>query len=179
MAHAHAAEGIKLAVRAGVRTIEHGSFIDEEAMDMMIQHGTYLIPTIMIHRYFEEEGAANITLQKAVDLNKNTTDELYKNMKLAVKKGVLFGMGTDYIGWPAENSAREFEEYVKIGMTPMQAIQCATNAGILKKEKDIGTVEAGKLADIIAVKGNPLDDITTMRRVKFVMIQGKTIKMEK
>lgn len=181
MAHAHAADGIKLAVNAGVRTIEHGSFIDEEAMDMMIQHGTYLIPTIMIHRYFEEEGAANITLQKAVDLNKKTTDELYKNMKLAVKKGVLFGMGTDYIGWPAENSAREFEEYIKIGMTPMQAIQCATkvNAEILKKEKDIGTVETGKLADIIAVKGDPLNDISTLKRVKFVMINGKTVKMEK
>ena len=181
MAHAHAADGIKLAVNAGVRTIEHGSFIDEEAMDMMIQHGTYLIPTIMIHRYFEEEGAANLTLQKAIDLNKKTTDELYQNMKLAVKKGVLFGMGTDYIGWSAENSAREFEEYVKIGMTPMQAIQCATkvNAEILKKEKDIGTVETGKLADIIAVKGDPLNDISTLKRVKFVMINGKTVKMEK
>jgi imidazolonepropionase-like amidohydrolase len=89
-------------------------------------------------------------------------------------------MGTDDLGWPAEYSAKEFEEYLKIGMTPMQAILCATkvNAEILRKEKEIGSVEAGKLADIIAVKGDPLKDISELQRVKFVMIGGKIIKNE-
>jgi imidazolonepropionase-like amidohydrolase len=89
-------------------------------------------------------------------------------------------MGTDDFGWPAEYSAKEFEEYLKIGMTPMQAILCATkvNAEILRKEKEIGSVEAGKLADIIAVKGDPLKDISELQRVKFVMIGGKIIKNE-
>ena len=89
-------------------------------------------------------------------------------------------MGTDDLGWPAEYSAKEFEEYLKIGMTPMQAILCATkvNAEILRKEKEIGSVEAGKFADIIAVKGDPLKDISELQRVKFVMIGGKIIKNE-
>ena len=90
-------------------------------------------------------------------------------------------MGTDDVGWPPNYSAREFGEYVKLGMTPMQAIQCATktNAEILKKENEIGTVEAGKLADIIAVKGDPLKDISALQKVKFVMIGGKIVKNEK
>ena len=89
-------------------------------------------------------------------------------------------MGTDDLGWPAEYSAKEFEEYLKIGMTPMQAILCATkvNAEILRKEKEIGSVEAGKFADISAVKGDPLKDISELQRVKFVMIGGKIIKNE-
>ncbi len=180
MAHAHAADGIKLAVKAGVRTIEHGSFIDEEGMDLMIQHGTYLIPTMMVHVYFGQPTNDNIVLTKAVEIAKRTNQQVYQNIKLAFKKGVKFGMGTDDLGWPAEYSAKEFEEYLKIGMTPMQAILCATkvNAEILRKEKEIGSVEAGKLADIIAVKGDPLKDISELQRVKFVMIGGKIIKNE-
>ncbi|MBL0024244.1 MAG: amidohydrolase family protein [Saprospiraceae bacterium] len=180
MAHAHAAEGIKLAVKAGVRTIEHGSFIDEEAMDLMIQHGTYLIPTMMVRVYFGQPTNDNIVLSKAVEIAKRTNEQVYQNMKLAFKKGVKFGLGTDDIGWPAVYSAKEFEEYLKLGMTPMQAILCATkkNAEILKKDKEIGSIEAGKLADIIAVKGDPLKDISELQKVKFVMIGGKIIKSE-
>ena len=180
MAHAHATEGIKMAVKAGVRTIEHGSFIDEEAMDLMIQHGTYLIPTLTIGLFFNEKLAENKSLAKAVDLNRKTREVVYNSMQLAIKKGVKFGLGTDFVGWPAEYSAREFGEYVKLGMAPMQAIMCATkvNAEILKKEKEIGTVEAGKLADLIAVKGDPLKDISELQRVKFVMIGGKVVKHE-
>jgi imidazolonepropionase-like amidohydrolase len=180
MAHAHAADGIKLAVKAGVRTIEHGSSIDEEAMDLMIQHGTYLIPTMMVYVYFGQPTNDNIVLTKAVEIAKRTNQQVYQNIKLAFKKGVKFGMGTDDLGWPAEYSAKEFEEYLKIGMTPMQAILCATkvNAEILRKEKEIGSVEAGKLADIIAVKGDPLKDISELQRIKFVMIGGKIIKNE-
>ena len=181
MAHAHAAEGIKMAVKAGARTIEHGSFIDEEAMDLMILHGAYLIPTFSIHLYYDEEMPNNKAVQKSIEIGRKTKESMYAHMRLAVKKGVKFGMGSDYVGWPAEYSAKEFSEYVKIGMTPMQAIMCATkvNAEILKKEKEIGTVEVGKLADLIAVKGDPLKDISELQRVKFVMIGGKVVKNEK
>ena len=115
-----------------------------------------------------------------MEIAKRTHQQVYQNIKLAFKKGVKFGLGTDDFGWPAEYSAKEFEEYLKIGMTPMQAILCATkvNAEILRKEKEIGSVEAGKLADIIAVKGDPLKDISELQRVKFVMIGGKIIKNE-
>lgn len=181
MAHAHAAEGIKLAVRAGVRTIEHGSFIDEEAMDLMIQKGTWLIPTFCVHTYFEQQPSVDPALQKSLEIGRRTKESMYANMKLAAKKGVKFGLGSDNVGWPANFSASELAEYVSIGMTPMQAIQCATkvNAEILKKEKDLGTVEPGKLADLIAVKGDPLKDISELQRVKFVMANGKVIKNER
>ncbi len=179
MAHAHAAEGIKIAVKEGVRTIEHGSFIDREAMDLMVEHGAWLIPTFSIHTFYEE--TEDKSLQKASELNRKTKDAMYTNFKMAFQKGVKFGLGTDFVGWPATYSATEFVEYLKIGFSPMQAIVCATrtNAEILKMENDIGTVESGKLADIIAVKGNPLNDITELQRVKFVMIGGKVVKNEK
>lgn len=181
MAHAHAAAGIKLAVNAGVRTIEHGSFIDEEAMDLMIQKGTWLIPTFCIHTYFEGLASVDPALQKSIEIGKKTKEASYAAMRLAVKKGVKFGLGSDNVGWPASYSAHEFQEYLNIGMTAMQAIQCATktNAEILKKDKEIGTVEAGKLADIIAVKGDPLKDISELQRVKFVMANGRIVRHDK
>ncbi|MDJ1494442.1 amidohydrolase family protein [Cytophagaceae bacterium DM2B3-1] len=181
MAHAHSNEGIKMAVEAGVRTIEHGSFLENDAIDLMVKHNTYLIPTLAIHLYHTEEIADQKALQKAVALTNKTKEGTYTNFQLAVKKGVKFGLGTDFIDWPSAFSAKEFTEYLKLGFTPMQAIMCATkvNAEILKKEKEIGTVEVGKLADIIAVKGDPLKDITELERVKFVMIGGKIVKNEK
>lgn len=178
MAHAHATEGIKIAVRAGVRTIEHGSFIDEEAMDLMIEKGTYLIPTFAVGLYagypLREKGA----LRQFMQDNSKSDLGVYENMQLAIQKGVKFGLGTDDIGWPADFSAIELEAYVELGMTPMQAIECATriNAEILGKESEIGTVEAGKWADLIAVEGNPLADINELRRVKFVMKKGAIIR---
>ena len=179
MAHAHAAEGIKMAARAGVRTIEHGSFIDEEAMDLMIKHGTWLIPTFSVRSYYEQ--TEDESLQKASELNRKSKEALFKNFQTAFRKGVKFGLGTDFVGWPATYSATEFEDYLEIGFTPMQAIVCATktNAEILMREHEIGTVEVGKLADIIAVKGDPLKDITELQRVKFVMIGGAVVKHEK
>ncbi len=178
MAHAHATEGIKQAVKAGVRSIEHGSYIDEEAMDLMIAHGTYLIPTLTIGLYFEEMISASKSLTKAVELSIKSRAGVYESMKLAVKKGVKIGVGSDYVGFPPEFSAREFAELVTLGMTPMQAIQAGTkvNAELLNKDKEIGTIEVGKLADLIAVKGDPLKDLSELQRVKFVMIGGKVAK---
>lgn len=181
MAHAHATEGIKQAVIAGARSIEHGSFLNEEVIDLMVQHGTYLIPTRTIDLFFEEKIADSKALEKAVDLAKTTKEEVYHMLRLAIKKGVKVGVGTDYVGWQADFSAREFAEMVNLGMTPMQAIMAGTkvNSEMLKKEKEIGTIEVGKMADIIAVKGDPLKDISELQRVKFVMIGGSVVKNEK
>lgn len=181
MAHAHANEGIKQAVKAGVRSIEHGSYMDEEAIDLMVKYGTYLIPTLTIDLYFKEKLADSKALAKAIALANDSREGMYEKLRLAVKKGVKIGVGTDFIGWPANYSAREFGEFIKIGMTPMQAIQAGTivNAQLLHKEKEIGSIEVGKWADIIAVKGDPLKDITELQKVKFVMIGGKIIKNEK
>jgi imidazolonepropionase-like amidohydrolase len=181
MAHAHATEGIKQAVRAGVRSIEHGSYMDEEAIDLMIQHGTYLIPTLTIDLYFKEKIEDSKALSKAIELAKDSRAELYSNLRLAIKKGLKIGLGTDYIGWTPNFSAREFSEYVSLGMTQMQAIQAGTkvNAELLQKDKEIGTIEIGKLADIIAVKGDPLKDISELQKVKFVMINGTVVKNQK
>lgn len=181
MAHAHATEGIKQAVKAGVRSIEHGSYLDEEAMDLMVKHGTYLIPTLTIGLFFDEKVSDSKALSKALELSKKSKEGKYEALRLAIKKGVKIGVGSDYVGFPPEYSAREFAELVKLGMTPMQAIQAGTkvNAELLKRDKEIGTIEIGKAADLIAVAGDPLKDITELQRVKFVMIGGKVVKNEK
>jgi imidazolonepropionase-like amidohydrolase len=147
----------------------------------MIQHGTYLIPTLTIDLYFKEIIPESKSLTKAIDLAKQSRATFYAQLKKAIKKGLKIGIGTDYVGWPANYSAREFQEFVSLGMTPMQAIMAGTkvNAELLKKDKEIGTIEVGKYADIIAVKGDPLKDITELQRVKFVMIGGTTVKNEK
>jgi imidazolonepropionase-like amidohydrolase len=180
MAHAHATDGIKQAIKAGVRSIEHGTYMDDESIDLFLQYGTYLIPTLTIDLYFKEIIPESKALTKAIDLAKKTRATFYEQLRKSIKKGVKIGVGTDYVGWPANYSAREFSELVSLGMTPMQAIMAGTkvNAELLRKEKEIGTIEVGKLADIIAVKGDPLKDITELQRVKFVMIGGKVVKKE-
>ena len=183
MAHAHATEGIKMAVKAGVRSVEHGSYLDEEGINLMLQYGTYLVPTLAVGLFFQEKYFNSKALAKAVQLGKHDNEENAKNrmLSLAIKKGVKIALGTDNVGFPSTFPAREFAELVKLGMTPMQAIQAGTkvNAEMLGKEKDLGTLEVGKLADLIAVKGNPLVDITELQRVTFVMIGGKVVKQEK
>lgn len=180
MAHAHAAEGVKMAVRAGVKTIEHGSFIDEEGMNMMIKNGTYLVPTLAIGKMFLTEYAESEALKKAIELTKSTNAEFERNVSRAIKLGVKIGVGGDLISPYPLHAAVEFEELVRLGMTPMQAILAGTkvNAEILGKEKDFGTIEVGKLADIIAVAGDPLRDITELQRVKFVMKGGVVIRKD-
>lgn len=183
MAHAHATEGIKMAIKAGVRSIEHGSYLDEEGIDLLLQHGTYLVPTLSVGLFFQEKYFNSKALAKAIQLGKHEKEENIKSkmLSLAIRKGVKVVVGTDNVGFPPTFPAREFAELVKLGMTPMQAIQAGTkvNAELLGKEKDLGTLETGKLADLIAVKGNPLTDITELQRVTFVMIGGKVVKHEK
>ncbi len=180
MAHAHATEGIKQSIRAGVRSVEHGTFLDAEAIEMLREHDVYLIPTMYIGEYLIEEQGESEALSKAVALQRKYQGQFEEQVGAAVRAGVKIGVGTDFVGWPVVNSAGEFAALVSVGMTPMQAIQAGTrvNAELLGKEDQIGTIEAGKLADLIAVPGNPLADISELRRVSFVMLGGRVVRRQ-
>jgi imidazolonepropionase-like amidohydrolase len=181
MAHAHSAEGIKMSIRAGARTIEHGSFLDDEGIDLFLKHKAYLIPTLTIGKWFLEFNENSKALEKAVALTKKYRPQVESMLAKAIKAGVKVGVGTDLTGTAPEYCANEFSELVRLGMTPMQAIQAGTqvNAEALGKIKDLGTIEVGKLADIVAVKGDPLKDINELKKVKFVMKDGRVIRNEK
>ncbi|HXV37664.1 MAG TPA: amidohydrolase family protein [Myxococcota bacterium] len=178
-AHAHAAEGIKQAVRAGVRSIEHGTFIDDEAIRLMVERGTFLVPTIYIGDYFAG-GDALLAQQKNDDYVKNDRANFLAAVGRAHKAGVKVTVGVDLGGLGVDPTvfAREFAVLHEAGMTPMQAIQAGTrvNAELLGWEDRLGTIEIGKLADVIAVSGDPLDDLGALERVSFVMIGGKVVK---
>jgi imidazolonepropionase-like amidohydrolase len=178
MAHAHAAEGIKLAIRAGVRSIEHGTFMDSEAIRLMVEKGVFLVPTIYVGDYYIENGSASPEMQKNVELSKKYHDTFMRRVGEAIHAGVKIGVGTDFGGYPPVLNAREFAALVKAGMSPMQAIQAGTRVGAeaLRWDDRLGTLEAGKLADIVAVPGDPLKDISELERVNFVMIGGKVVK---
>ena len=175
-AHAMGREGIDSALRAGVDTIEHGDGLDDELMDRMIQRGVYWCPTIYVGVYVAQGRAAAgapIWIQMA-DLVRNAFGK-------AVKKEVRISFGTDVGGFAwTENQAQEFSYMVKYGMSPMQAIQSATSvaAALLDQQENLGSIEPGKLADIVAVDGDPLSDITELERVKFVMKDGAVVKRE-
>ena len=178
MAHAHSAEGIKQAVRAGVRSIEHGTFIDAEGVRLMVEHGTYLVPTMYIGDYYINEAPDAEAQQKMVELSKRYREEFFANIGAAIRAGVKVTVGSDFGGYDPLINAREFASLVEAGMTPMQAIQAGTRvaAELLEWEDRVGTLEAGKLADIIAVSGDPLEDLSELERVIFVMKGGEVVK---
>ncbi len=178
MMHAHAKEGIKKAILHGARSIEHGTFLDAETIDLLLEHDTYLVPTLTVGTYFREVDSGNVAMTKAERSQKAFRENRLKMLGHAYKKGVKIGIGSDNVGFPASFMANEFAEFVKFGMTPMHALQAGTktNAALLMKEKELGTIEVGKFADIIATKNNPLDDITELQRVQFVMKGGVVIK---
>lgn len=180
MAHAHSAEGIKMAVRAGARSIEHGTFLDAEGVKLMAEQGTYLVPTLYIGDYYIEEMADSEAQAKMVALSKKYRAEALANVGAAIAGGVKVGVGVDFGHYdvPPALYAREFALLVEAGMTPMQAIQAGTAVGaeVLGWSDRLGTLEKGKLADIIAVPGNPLDDLSALERVAFVMLGGKVIR---
>ena len=172
-AHAMGREGIEQALRSGVDTIEHGDGFDDELLDLLVRRGVYWCPTIFVGVYVAEGRAAagNPLWLKMRDLAAAAFAK-------AVKKGVRISFGTDAGGFAwTENQAREFAYMVKYGMTPMQAIQSATSvaAALLDQQDNLGAIEAGKFADIIAVDGDPLTDITELERVKFVMKGGEVV----
>ena len=177
--HAHGAEGMKRAIRAGVDSIEHGTFMDEEAMELMIENGTYYVPTISagefiaakskIDNYFPE-----IVRPKAASVGPQIGETFSK----AYKKGVKIAFGTDAGVQPHGTNWEEFVFMVKNGMPEMEAIQSATmeTAKLLKIDDVLGSIEAGKIADIIAVNGDPLEDISLLQSISFVMKDGKVYK---
>ncbi len=178
-AHAHGAAGMKRAVRAGVTTIEHGTYMDEETMALMKQHGTYYIPTISAGNFVAEKAAIkgyypDMVAEKAAVIGPQIEGTFAK----AYKYGVPIGFGTDAGVFPHGENAKEFELMVRSGMPAMKAIQAATgvNARILKMADQIGSIRATLEADIVAVKGDPLKDITLLQDVPFVMKAGKVYK---
>ena len=178
-AHAHGTEGMKRAVEAGVDSIEHGTYMDEEIMVMMKEKGTYLVPTLMAG-WFVMEKAKEPGYFPPVVANKAAAigPVMLSNFKKVIDAGVPIAFGTDSGVSPHGDNAQEFVLMVEGGMSPMAAIQSATlsAAKLLRKENELGTIEKGKLADIVAVPGNPLEDIALMKKVNFVMKDGVIYK---
>ncbi|MEK6284220.1 MAG: amidohydrolase family protein [Acidobacteriota bacterium] len=176
-AHAHGAAGIKQAVMAGVDSIEHASFIDDDAMRLMKEKGTYLVPTIYLGDWFMENyqriGVPEFMVEKA----KVVMPAARQNIARAFKAGVKVAFGTDAAVYPHGLNAREFAVMVKLGLTPMQSIQAATvNAADLLGWSDrVGAIEPGRFADIIAVNGDPTADVTLLEHAVFVMKGGQVV----
>ncbi len=177
-AHAHGAEGIRWASEAGVDSIEHGSYIDDAAIATMKKNGTYLVPTLYLMDWFFENAEKIGTPAELIAKGHEVMPAARKNVARAFAAGVKVGFGTDAAVYPHGLNAHEFAVMVKLGLTPLQAIQAATvnDADLLGWSDKVGTIEPGKWADIVAVDGDPLADVTTLERVKFVMKGGEVVK---
>ncbi len=177
-AHAHGAEGIKRAVRAGVASIEHGSLIDDEGIQLMKQKGAYLVADIYNDDYILAEYTRLGYPDKIIEKEKKVGRAQRENFQRAVKAGVKIAFGTDAGVYPHGWNAKQFAHMVRWGLTPMQAIQSATvNAADLLSWSDrVGAIEPGRFADIIAVNRDPIADITVLEQVSFVMKGGAVIK---
>jgi len=179
-AHAHGAEGVRWASEAGVDSIEHGHFMDEAAIAAMKKNGTYLVPTLFLTEYMQQHlqdsGVPEFSRQKMIEVAAAAP----VNVKKAFAAGVKVAFGTDAAVYPHGLNAGEFHVYVSLGMTPLAAIQTATiNASDLLGSKfNVGSMEPGKFADIIAVDGDPTKDVTILEHVKFVMKGGAVYKNE-
>jgi len=173
--HAHGAEGIKAAIRAGAASIEHGTLMDDEGRALMKQHGTYLVPTLEVRECVGSNYPAEF-VSKAQQI---MTAQL-SNFRKAVEAGVRIGFGTDIGVCRFGTNAREFSLMVENGMTPMQAIQAATtvDAELFGVSPKLGSITRGKLADIIAVRGDPLHEVRLLEDVRFVMKDGRIYKQD-
>lgn len=176
--HAHGAEGAKVAIRAGVDSIEHGTFLDDEALKMMKERGTYLVPTFMAARTVLRKADAKLFPPEIEAKARAAGAAHTATMKKAVQMGVKIAFGTDSAVSPHGLNAQEFRGMVEVGMSPAAALRAATSVGaeLLGVSKLVGTLETGKEADIVAVPGDPLKDITLMEKVSFVMKGGKVIR---
>jgi imidazolonepropionase-like amidohydrolase len=176
-AHAHGAEGIKRAVRAGVRSIEHGSLMDDEAIAMMSESGTYLVADIWNGDWIAQQGRAQGWSADVLRKNDETTEAQRQGFAKAVEAGVKIAYGTDSGVYPHGMCGKQFAYMVKFGMTPMQAIQSATvvAADLIGWRDRLGSIEPGLIADLVAVEGNPLEDIDRLTEVSFVMKGGQVL----
>ncbi|HBH07096.1 MAG TPA: amidohydrolase [Flavobacteriales bacterium] len=178
-AHAHGDEGMQRAVRAGITSIEHGTFMSEETMDLMIQHGTYYVPTISAGKEVASKAEIDgyypeIVVPKALTVG----PQIQQTFADAYTRGVKIAFGTDAGVFEHGTNAQEFIYMVEVGMPEMEAIQSATRvpAEMLGIDDELGTIEQGKIADIVGVRGNPLDDISLMMKISFVMKEGMIYK---
>jgi imidazolonepropionase-like amidohydrolase len=177
-AHAHGAQAIKDAVLAGVDSIEHGSYIDDEDIRLMKEHGTYLVPTLYLADWFMDNYQKLSATENMIAKAKAVMPAARQNVARAFREGVKVAFGTDAAVYPHGLNAHEFAVMVKLGLSPLQAIQSATvNAADLLGWSDrVGALESGKFADLIAVDGDPLQDVTQLERVRFVMKGGEVVK---
>jgi len=177
-AHAHGAEGIRWAAEAGVDSVEHGSYIDDAGIAAMKEHGTYLVPTLYIGDWMIENAEATHLPAPLLAKAKEVIPAARKNIAHAFASGVKVAFGTDAAVYPHGLNAHEFAVMVKLGLTPLQAIQAATlnAADLLGWSGKVGTLEPGAWADVIAVDGDPIKDVTTLEHVKFVMEGGEVVK---
>ncbi len=177
-AHAHGAEGIKMAIRAGVTSIEHGSLIDEEGVALMKEHGTYLVPTLYVGYSVELHGAEWKLPAKLMEKAHRVNLQKKECLSRAFRAGVKIAYGTDAGVFPHGENAADFRYLVEYGLTPLKAIQTATvsAADLLGASEKLGSISPGKFADLVAVKSDPLQDITTLEQVAFVMKSGVVYK---
>jgi imidazolonepropionase-like amidohydrolase len=181
-AHAHGAEAAKRAIRAGIDSIEHGSFLDDEALDMMKQRGTYLVPTLMAAQGLQERFDRNVYVPPAIAAKAHAAiDAMHGTFERALAKGVNIGLGTDAGVYPHGRNCEEFHQMVDLGMKPAAALKAGTaaDAQLLGIADKVGTLEPNKLADIVAVPGDPIQNIRQTEHVFFVMKEGVVYKNEK
>ncbi|HME09339.1 MAG TPA: amidohydrolase family protein [Bryobacteraceae bacterium] len=178
--HAHGTDGIKAAVRAGVDSVEHGIYLDEEACRLMVEHGTYFVPTLwIVDEYFDRYQIWKIPPYAHAKISA-FIPYAKKSVDLAIRMHVKIALGTDAGVGEHALAAKEFAAYVRHGLTPMQSIEAGTAnaAKLIGHYEDFGSVEAGKFADLVAVDGDPLEDIKILQSVKFVMKQGRVYKKD-
>jgi len=177
-AHAHGTEGIKRAVRAGVQSVEHGSMLDDEAIELMLEHGTYLVADLYDGDYILETGPSLGYSDEVMRKTRETTDVQREGFTKAMAAGVRVAFGSDAGVIPHGTQGRQFALYVKHGLTPEQTLQSATRwaAELMGWEDRVGSINPGAYADLVAVRGNPLDDISVLETVERVMKGGKWVE---
>jgi imidazolonepropionase-like amidohydrolase len=177
-AHAHAAQGIQNAIRAGVDSVEHASLADDEGIAMARRAGAMFVMDIYNTDYTQAEGRKNGVSEENLAQDREYGEKQRETFRRAVRGGVTMAFGTDAGLFPHGTNAKQFAIMVRYGMTPMAAIRAATvnGAKLVKREKDFGAIEAGRFADIIAVEDDPLKDVSVLERVTFVMKEGRVYR---
>jgi imidazolonepropionase-like amidohydrolase len=181
-AHAHGAEGAKRAIRAGIDSIEHGSFLDDEALNMMKQRGTYYVPTLMAVQGLSEQIAKGVPIPPPIlEKAKAAIAAVHQTFQKALAMGIKIGLGTDAAVYPHGRNAEEFHQMVDLGMKPIDALKAGTSvdADLLGLADKFGTLDAGKLADVVAVPGDPVENIRQTEHVFFVMKEGVIYKNDR